>query len=235
MKPINFFLGLLFVLLAQGVNATPVANNPSGPRGGSVHVLLSEPNPDGLDALQLDITYTPAHLEFIGNTAGDMDLLTLTILYSDDQGDDFYYLYDAISGPLGLFDSLSNQPYTKPVSDLASKAKGKISVVLAAAGVTFDCVTDPKPVGSVCQNDVSILDMVFKILDAAPFGTPNSGGTSVFFSCYDDGTQCDSSYSAFQAVQSDITVLRSTQIPLPATLWLLALGMTALAGVRLRR
>lgn len=233
MKPLNFLLGFLLTLLSLGANATPVTNSPSGHRGSSVHVLLSELNPDSLDALQLDITYKPEHLEFISNTAGDMDILTLTILYSD-QGVDFYYLYDAISGFLGYFDSLTNDQYAGPISDLASKAQGKISVVLAAAGTTFDCVANPVPVDSVCRS-VSILDMVFKILDAAPFGTPDSGGTTVHFDCYNDGNQCDSSYSAFVPVTANITVLRSSQIPLPATLWLLGLGMTALAGMRLRR
>lgn len=70
----------------------------------------------------------------------------------------------------------------------------------------------------------------FTIRDNAPFGE-----TSVTFQCHDVGNNLGCVDYPFDPVSAKITVLRSSQIPLPATLWLLALGMTALAGARLRR
>ncbi len=100
--------------------------------------------------------------------------------------------------------------------DLANVGTGTVTAVLAA------------PI-TINSGSTEMLQALFAIRAAAPFGD-----TLVTFRCHDEQTGFGCIDYPFDPVTAKITVLRSAQIPLPATFWLLALGLPVLARARLR-
>lgn len=190
MKPFNYFLGLLFVLLSQAASAIPLtATGDTGYRGDPVNAVLSEPNPAGLDSVWIDILFNPAHLTYNSMVSGDLANFWLAI-------------------------------------DDANAASGLVSVGIASQASTIN------------SGSGSLIDVAFTIFANAPFGD-----TLVTFQChaYDYLDQNNNwAFGCFDydfpPVQAAITVLpQPVQVPLPATLWLLALGLPALAASRARQ
>lgn len=178
MKPFNYALSLIFMFFAQSAGAIPLtASDDSGYRGDGVVSVLTEPNPDNLDSIWLDILFDENALDFTGLTSPILDIFTL---------------------------------------DTADAATGKVLVGLSAP---------------ITRNSVSteLLQAAFTIRNGAPFGD-----TLVTFQCHDQGQGVGCFDYPFDPVTAKISVLRSAQIPLPATFWLLALGLPVLARARLR-
>lgn len=96
----------------------------------------------------------------------------------------------------------------------------------AATGMVFVGLSAPNTINSV---STELLQAAFTIRNGAPFGD-----TLVTFRCHDQGQGLGCFDYPFDPVTAKITVLRSAQIPLPATFWLLALGLPVLARARLR-
>lgn len=98
----------------------------------------------------------------------------------------------------------------------------------AASGMLSAILSSPTlPISGVGG---SVFEVLFDILSTATYGD-----TTVTFQCHDTpGLGCVD--YPFDPVEATITVLRPTgRVPLPATPWLLALGLPLLAMSRARR
>lgn len=80
MKPFNILLSLFLSLVLNTASAVPLTTTgDSGYRGDDVNVILTEPTPDNLDSLWIDILFNPLHLAYGDLISNVLDIFTVDL------------------------------------------------------------------------------------------------------------------------------------------------------------